>query len=276
MSTASEKAALAADRATIVECDAQILELESALESLKEKKKLVQNRLDAYAYPVMTLPNEMVAEIFVRFLPVYPECPPPIGLLSPYLLCQICRKWREVALSTPALWRAFSLSLRKPSRFEQNLRLLEVSLQRSGSCPLSIQFVDSIGVYKTIMTEIFKKISAHYNRWEHMDLSTPWPLKFIASIELRLPLLRTLKLGYEMDNLDLGSTPTFLAPFLRKVVLEIYRPGHGPILPWSQLTVLSVNCMELNLYGELLDQLINIVYCRFYFDFDHFDVPQLR
>ncbi|KAJ6457789.1 hypothetical protein C8R47DRAFT_169699 [Mycena vitilis] len=132
----SEKAARAADRARVADIDDQILELESSLSSLKAKRKFAQGRLDAYTYPVLTLPNEITSEIYVHFLPIYPECPSPIGLLSPYLSCQICRKWRDIAFSTPALWRAISLPLRKPERLKQ--ALLEASLKHSGSCLLSI------------------------------------------------------------------------------------------------------------------------------------------
>ncbi|KAJ7701038.1 hypothetical protein B0H14DRAFT_2305838, partial [Mycena olivaceomarginata] len=84
--------------------DAQISELECTISSLKEEKDSLRARLAIYIYPVLTLPNEIVSEIFVHFLPAFPQFPPPIGLLSPYLLCQICRKWRDIVFSTSALW----------------------------------------------------------------------------------------------------------------------------------------------------------------------------
>ncbi|KAJ6504124.1 hypothetical protein C8R47DRAFT_177927 [Mycena vitilis] len=55
---------------------------------------------------IPTLPNEITSEIFLHFLPVYPRCPPLTGNLSPTCLTHICRRWREIALTTPALWRA--------------------------------------------------------------------------------------------------------------------------------------------------------------------------
>ncbi|KAJ7629983.1 aspartic peptidase domain-containing protein [Mycena polygramma] len=123
--TASERAALGADRARIADIDLQILELEASVNALKKEKTTVQRRLDAYTYPVLTLPNEITSEIFVHFLPVYPKAPPPIGPLSPHLLCQICQKWRDIALATPALWRAISLPLREEKGLVHKLRLLE-------------------------------------------------------------------------------------------------------------------------------------------------------
>ncbi|KAJ7704514.1 hypothetical protein B0H17DRAFT_1126834 [Mycena rosella] len=94
--TARERAA---DRARVERIEAQIQELQHALGALQQEKDLLQDRLGAYTYPVLTLPNEMVSEIFLHFLPT---CPPIISLHSPSLLGRICRKWRDIALSTPA------------------------------------------------------------------------------------------------------------------------------------------------------------------------------
>ncbi|KAJ7894003.1 hypothetical protein B0H13DRAFT_1557430, partial [Mycena leptocephala] len=112
-------------------------ELERALAGLRAEKTVLQGRLDSYKYPVLTLPNEIISEIFIQFLPVYPLCPPFIGILSPNTLTQICHKWREVALATPALWRAIGLSDHRIS-FEQQRHITVTWLKRSRHCPLSI------------------------------------------------------------------------------------------------------------------------------------------
>ncbi|KAJ7871612.1 hypothetical protein B0H13DRAFT_2554411 [Mycena leptocephala] len=80
---------LEADRTRIADLDAQISDLERSLSALREEKNLAQERLDSYKYPVLTLPNEIVSNIFVHFLPAYPEYPPLAGLLSPTLLTHI-------------------------------------------------------------------------------------------------------------------------------------------------------------------------------------------
>ncbi|KAK6977983.1 F-box domain-containing protein, partial [Favolaschia claudopus] len=102
-----------ADRALIVEQDAKILELEAQIaalqSSISELRAAKQSRLNSYRYSVLTLPNEIIGEIFLRFLPPYPKPPPLTGILSPTSLTQICRQWRNIALSTPALWRAIDV-----------------------------------------------------------------------------------------------------------------------------------------------------------------------
>ncbi|KAJ7707230.1 hypothetical protein B0H16DRAFT_1393315, partial [Mycena metata] len=109
--TQSQRLSLAADRARIAVIKAKILELE-------RENDLLQDRLDAYTYPVLNLPNELVSEIFIHFLPVYPDPPPIIGRASPNVLGQVCRKWREITFQTPALWRAIALSLRNGKRLD--------------------------------------------------------------------------------------------------------------------------------------------------------------
>ncbi|KAJ7897415.1 hypothetical protein B0H13DRAFT_2521789 [Mycena leptocephala] len=77
-------AALDTDRTRVADIEAQILDLERSLSALRDEKALVQERLDAYKYPVLTLPSEIISEIFIHFLPTYP-LPPLIGIFSPSL-----------------------------------------------------------------------------------------------------------------------------------------------------------------------------------------------
>jgi hypothetical protein len=222
-------------------------------------------------HPILTLPNEIVSEIFVHFLPVYPKCPPPTGLLSPYLLCHICRRWRDIALATPALWRAISLPWCWPRNTERLktliLYVLKLSLKRSGSCLLSIRLVCD-AMNDSTRTLFAPVITDHCARWEHLDLSTPWPLYLLPNKELPLPFLRSLKLGFDGGNTTTTVATFLAAPLLRKVALVTYHTAHGPIFPWSQLTVLSVNSIPSNQVIYLLNQLVNVVHCRLNIDRD--------
>ncbi|KAJ7672404.1 hypothetical protein DFH06DRAFT_1319828 [Mycena polygramma] len=263
---ASERAALAADRARIADLDAQISDLESSLKSLKEKRKSAQDRLDAYTYPVLTLPHEITSEIFIRFLPAYPECPPPIGLLSPYLLCQICRKWRDIAFATPALWRAVSLSLRKPIRITQTLGLLEASLKRSGACLLSIDLRRDTEEASQLVP-FSRAIEEHRARWEHLAVVLR-ALNNLPVGDPPLPRLRTFKLLWGDEDSALTSSTFLAAPLLRKVLIERFYNGAQSIFPWSQLTVLFVGGIRALPCVHILHQLVNVTSCRFRLSFD--------
>ncbi|KAJ7832824.1 hypothetical protein B0H13DRAFT_1734586 [Mycena leptocephala] len=131
--------ALQADRTRLADIEVKIQDLERSLAAFRAEKTLLQERLDSYKYPILTLPNEITSEIFIHFLPIYPLRSPIAGILSPTNLTQICRQWREVALATPALWRAMDVILYDHLHpFKQEFAIFDIWLSRSCSCPLSI------------------------------------------------------------------------------------------------------------------------------------------
>ncbi|KAJ7612323.1 hypothetical protein DFH06DRAFT_1243631 [Mycena polygramma] len=259
--TASERAALAADRARISEIDLRIPELEASLKALQREKQLVQDRLDAYTYPVLSLPSEITSEIFVHFLPAYPKAPPPTGPFSPYQLCQICRQWRDIAVATPALWRTISLSLRETKNVNHAGHLLRTLLERSGSCLLSLELASEENFHWQL-AQFGRAITNHSAQLEHLTVYAR-PLDGFPEGDLSLPYLRTLKLGRGSEN----SVTTFLAaPLLRKVKLQAYHDTPRSIFPWSQLTVLSVGRIRISSCVYILSQLVNVTTCHFMLD----------
>ncbi|KAJ7353202.1 hypothetical protein DFH08DRAFT_1077458 [Mycena albidolilacea] len=251
---AAERVARAADRGRIADIEAQILELERTISSLYKEKNSLRDRLATYTYPLLTLPSEIVSTIFLHFLPNFPAHPPPIGLLSPYLLCQICRQWRHIAFATPPLWSVISLSLGKVRRLPHKLRYLTASLKRSGSCLISFKLESQI-VDNSKVAQIIIDYGA---RWEYLELSSQ-SLHFPANVELRLPFVRGLKLGGFVQGLTAIS---LVAPSLRQIALKSYHDHNSSFLPWSQLTVISVNQIQLDQYSHLIHQLVNIIYCH--------------
>ncbi|KAF8131254.1 hypothetical protein K438DRAFT_843285 [Mycena galopus ATCC 62051] len=169
--------ALATDHAhvSVADLDADILRLERALSALRSQRELVLERLDSYKYPVLTLPNEITAEIFPfpAALPSsgLPLCPPFTGRDSPTLLTQVCCQWREIALETPILWRAILLSdFNIPP--ERRTHLCDRWLERSRCCPLSLHFDDEDPVRGGLhIAEILAAIVPHRARLEHLALS---------------------------------------------------------------------------------------------------------
>ncbi|KAJ7140412.1 hypothetical protein C8R46DRAFT_1320341 [Mycena filopes] len=198
---------------------------------------------DRIPYPVLTLPTEIISEIFIRFLPPYPECPPWTGCLSPSVLTQICGKWREIALSTPELWGAAAFNLDIPP--DPRLRLGvahraqidsfrgQAWLDRSRACPLSLQIV-SLRYQDQRVLQTLDALLPHNVNSGIIDLGTPNSSQ--VSIFHDAPLLRTVVLNY--------AAITAL------------------VLPWAQLTKLVLHHVFPSDCSLVLQQTSNLVHCE--------------
>ncbi|KAJ7231011.1 hypothetical protein C8J57DRAFT_187715 [Mycena rebaudengoi] len=223
-------------RASISELDARILTLKGALVAAKLERQDLQTCLDAYKYPILTLPTEITSEIFVHFLPPYPQRPPATGLASPELLSQICRAWRKIALSMPRLWRAIALS---PTTMSPT-KTLETWVSRSKNCPLSIFLRSSSGL---VIADFIQAIIPHSEHWEYIDFKLP--IESLQLIGADFPLLRSLTFG-PTQYVDVGEPDSkhaissfSNAPLLTQVALS---NSFGPFeiqLSWSQLTSIT-------------------------------------
>ncbi|KAJ7659300.1 hypothetical protein DFH06DRAFT_1406470 [Mycena polygramma] len=251
---------LEADRVRLAEIGAQMLPLERSLAILQTERMLVQERLNSYKYPVLVLPNEIISEIFIHFLPVYPSCPPLFGALSPTLLTQICVTWRAIALNTPALWRAMAFSHSRDIPFAPQGYVAGIWLKRSGSCPPSIR-PEELDEDDPISEQVLSSILPHRARWEYVRLCLSPSL--ISTIEGPMPLVRHLELvaGYPPTTSPLTVTRLDEAPHLRTVVLDD-GAAVQVILPWAQLTSLTLKRICLYECMPALRQTQNLVHCR--------------
>ncbi|KAK7018567.1 F-box domain-containing protein [Favolaschia claudopus] len=233
-------ASLAADRAALADFQAKILDLQS--------ESTVQERLDSYRYPVLTLPNEVVSEIFMRFIPAYPKWPPLRGLGSPITLTHICRKWRQTALATPTLWRALELK----DGFDERA----IWLDRAGSLPVSlvIDIAEESPSAALEVSKAFAFILPYCERWEYLFCRIH-DGRALPVMEYQLPLLRGLQLEFTVEqDFVVGD-----APLLRTAVLDYNAPKHV-ILPWARLTKLTLYCVTRDEAMPLLQSAPNLVY----------------
>ncbi|KAK7017383.1 hypothetical protein R3P38DRAFT_1325122 [Favolaschia claudopus] len=231
---------LAADREHIIDIDAEIRDLELRIVNLRLEKNLVQQRLDAYIYPVLTLPSEIISEILIRTLPVYPLRPPKTGLSSPTLLSQICSPWREIALSTPQLWRAFSLSFSrhpKSTNSRRQIALAETWLARS-------------------------VITAPRERWEHLWITSS--IIEVSAFRRSTPLLRSLHLDGSLPfrpKQDPLTVAFNRAPLLRTA--SVPRCAVSSLtIPWAQLTALTLDGGFFPNFIKTLNHTPNVVHCE--------------
>ncbi|KAJ7184111.1 hypothetical protein C8R46DRAFT_1062946 [Mycena filopes] len=210
-------------------------------------------------YPVLTLPNETVSEIFTQFLPEYPQCPPLVGNQSPTVLTQICRPWREIALATPALWRAIGLRFEEeddgpPPSLERQVDICGAWLRRSHPHPLSIQ----VGEFPLDLDldKFAQAIAPHRARFQHLDLHFFRDL--LETIDGPMPLLRSLFLSFDPEADAVDDDAFEDAPMLRTVTLNYV--AAALTLPWTQFTSLTVEDICAHESIRMLSQASSLVH----------------
>ncbi|KAJ7629740.1 hypothetical protein DFH06DRAFT_1225291 [Mycena polygramma] len=252
---------LEADRARIAKFQTQILHPGRAPSAeLPIVQSEVREPPDSYKYPVLALPNELISEIFLHFLPPYPDFPPLKGLLSPTLLTHICRQWRDIALSTPQLWSAIS-------SFDNNwegreLRIVKLWLERSHYCPLSIR----LGTEKAGADDkLVEAVIPHRARWQYLKIDLEG--QDLRIFDGPMPLLQHLELVVDepFEPLVNGGFSFQDLPLLRTVALN---DNALPVtLPWAQLVSLTLFDMYPSELVPILVQTRNLVHCELHVDF---------
>ncbi|KAK7031026.1 hypothetical protein VNI00_013816 [Paramarasmius palmivorus] len=193
--------------------------LNEKISELQAERDDLQSFVDdhrALLSPARRLPRDVVAEIFLRCLSTarLPTCD---VTTSPLLLTTICRYWREVAITTPRLWRAVHFVLptligytmhhgfRNLVRFRKGG--LQLWLCRAGSVPLTISCYAPVDDPKpqnvreelqTMYTEHLEILSRYSAQWQALYLSHI-PQELLSPIRVLnasdVPFLRTLSLN---------------------------------------------------------------------------------
>ncbi|KAJ7085010.1 hypothetical protein C8R43DRAFT_314220 [Mycena crocata] len=75
---------------------------------LTREKETLQRCLNSIVFPILTIPVEVVSQIFLYCLP---DAPAPLhGPIAPVLLTHICRYWREIAFGEFRLWNSLEMT----------------------------------------------------------------------------------------------------------------------------------------------------------------------
>ncbi|KAJ7176126.1 hypothetical protein C8R43DRAFT_975051 [Mycena crocata] len=249
-----------ATRDRIEALDFHIASLKATMRTIKLQRHTLQGELDDYVYPVLTLPNDVISEIFLQSLDS--DDASPSGPASPLFLGHICRAWREITLSTPRLWSIIDLKLNAVDTHHNLLCLLEVWLSRSRDCPLSICI--STNVCDVSTRAFIEAIVPHCGRWEHVALAISYA--DLVLIKREMPLLRNSELlvtDHYQAKLD-SSAPVQVfefTPKLQEATLHAINP-HFIIFPWKQLTSITASAQYPHLLRETLRLCLNVRYFK--------------
>ncbi|KAJ8073061.1 hypothetical protein PM082_019929 [Marasmius tenuissimus] len=160
--------------------------LDSQIEKLREERARLKEQSRLYAsilHPIRNLLPEILTEIFrIRTASYAKELVQDVegsgsspGSLNthktPWVLGQVCRTWREVAISTADLWTRVNVPWGKLMEQLSNQRLacleydLMLQLERSRTQPLSIAYDTGMGPRSTVVGALPLLLKCHL-QWE--------------------------------------------------------------------------------------------------------------
>ncbi|KAJ7749495.1 hypothetical protein B0H16DRAFT_1551586 [Mycena metata] len=223
------------------------------------------------ACPVLTLPFDIISEIFIHCLPV--ENALPSSAEAPLLVAAVCREWRDVALATPRLWKDIDIETHRTATISTTARLLEVWVPRAGNLPRNMSLMygsnEAVPVFSVEMQDVIER---HVFHWTTLDLRS---LSFVTFVQLKVPtegFVSLRKLGlpgqfwHHPEELK-GPIHAFsTCPHLRELHIDFTVYGNivfDVLLPWGQITTLRLDeppPIQLLTILALVPNLVNFIF----------------
>ncbi|KAJ7663134.1 hypothetical protein DFH06DRAFT_344885 [Mycena polygramma] len=250
-------------RADLDEVASEIARHRAYLKALEGKQRELETELAQIVYPVLTLPPEIVTQIFVACLPSHGRVRPSPHT-PPLTLAQICRHWREIALSSSELWSSVDILLSPqfmhaawfglrplpdPPIYEA-LPMIELWFSRAKERPLSLTVRSTRGeLPKPLLT----LISAMAGRLYRLELKLSHKdFEFLGKNPAAFPRLEKLAICSEAD-LHPDTYNTFRdTPCLSKLKIAHDYALVSDLPPL--LTSLEIRQMSLRHLPEVLNQ----------------------
>ncbi|KAF9471685.1 hypothetical protein BDN70DRAFT_998535 [Pholiota conissans] len=237
--------------------DNQIQQMQESILRLRGIKAVNNRKVNRTRDPFARLPLEVVSQIFLDLRPL----PMELGftlqhvdsnifaedIMTPLVLCGVCRAWRTVAGSLPRLWTTIAVNI-----FSQvDAKFLQQWFERSGNLPVDVYLY--IGRLRkhgnelyTVYPESFSPalmdvVNQHSERWLHLNVDIP--KQYIKHVDLSSsskPMLQLLTLhGRSWQNpddqeIDIGIE---MAPNLTHVHVSI--DPRRINLDWAKINVVQ-------------------------------------
>ncbi|KAF7303459.1 F-box domain-containing protein [Mycena indigotica] len=220
--------------------------------------------------PISWLPPELLSKIFYSCLPRNRRVRPHPHR-APLQMAQVSQQWRQVAVSTPALWRSIYLVFPWDHPYDgvptlfgapeaeylagDVTSLLEVWIARAGALTLSL----GIHAFYPLPRELISLIVRYHSRWESLQLmiNTADTLE-ICGLRETFPALTSFFCVTKASQEIEASTPAFLHGAPNLTVL------HVPYWRWLDAHVQLTSITALSLFyapweGDLYHSLMDVL-----------------
>ncbi|KZP05264.1 hypothetical protein FIBSPDRAFT_359533 [Athelia psychrophila] len=225
---------------------------------LQVKRDALQKYADAHTAllsPIRRVPPEILAKIFLYFLPNEDNDYTADARGQRMLPSHICARWRDLSLSTPSFWAHISVVVDKMD-ISRKLECAKCWLARSGSCPLKIYICRNAPGYTVQQNSFIEIILPHCRRWLHASIVTE-TVPDLSLIKNNLPMLESVEIELAVSPNDSFQ----FAPKLCQLATNAEEILTNAILPWNQLTHIDVTCCSSQQLLAVMHKLPNMVSC---------------
>ncbi|KAH9481137.1 hypothetical protein JR316_0005657 [Psilocybe cubensis] len=248
----------------------------------------VQNQSQSSLPLIHRMPDEMLGEIFLACLS--PHCTREAlkdqDRQFPILPMFVCRRWRNVAVSTPRLWTQLDIDIPRTKRVSLRRQQIQDQIARSGVCPLDVsiwfpevcgrQWEETDGPRYDKANQLTGPLFSEQHRWRSVRLEgasqiteiltqlNPSKLTALEEVELNLdgkfysslpadflqaPKLKHLGLRRRLTVPTILSTPWHRLIHLSFTVWEM--PDSSPTQTLAEMLALCQNLTScfIRLYG---------------------------
>ncbi|KAF9529982.1 hypothetical protein CPB83DRAFT_905567 [Crepidotus variabilis] len=203
------------------------------------------------------LPPELWQDIFQLTIFGYGQPFPPCPR-EPWIISGVCRHWRSIALSTPALWSRIILKFSEifGQRREINpvLKYIQILLHRSANAPISLSCEIGRPAWEHGPAHaFFDLLFPTSDRWEMLYIRGAGvkTIEAFGRIRGHLSILRVLSLSVVNDGREFHSDLFCQAPRL-EAVGQFGSPNIHFTLPLRQISVLKTTYIS-NVIHALVD-----------------------
>ncbi|KAJ7368767.1 hypothetical protein DFH08DRAFT_32833 [Mycena albidolilacea] len=258
----------AALRAQVSDLNSAISRQERILDDMRTRLQDLQSQLESIAYPIFTLPPELVSEIFIHCLPAERLTDVVNPSEAPLLLTHVCRAWRQIAISTPALWATFDIN--DMWGLPRIAEITQAWFGRARKCPLTVSIRGNLPTNDTLgdFMDTFRRHSREVHFLElQLDLPDFYTISSDSLEVFDFPMLQKLSISVEDSS---GEDPADFAPLVRfnnvPLLHEVLISVAGPsfvVLPWQQLTKFTGKSYYAEECLDAIRLMPNLVDCAF-------------
>ncbi|KAK0221375.1 hypothetical protein IW262DRAFT_1459578 [Armillaria fumosa] len=233
---------------------------------LEEQTRQIKDLADAKALlnPIRKLPEDVLIKIFTACTPThiddmiyaFPDEHDSLNTKNaPWVLSQVCARWRHATLATAKLWSCISLAMDKYVNHMECIFRFGILLARTGTNPLMV-CIDADADFSR--HPLLAMVLPTSSRWTDLSVTAPL-LSFLPfnNISHALPLLQFLDIRVTGAGTSVGGSESThvqvrgfeYAPNLRWLNLDDQTaPGLTPFSQWLRLPMDSEKVSRLNAF----------------------------